>query len=95
MTSAQRIIKYCALAFAVFLSVSIIGGIISMFVCLTGIFGGDDATGEMQSYTVNENIENLDIDISAATLEIKNGKDFSVESNHNSVSYTHLRAHET
>ena len=83
MTSAQRIIKYCALAFAVFLSVSIIGGIISMFVCLTGIFGGGDAAGEMKSYTVNENIENLDIDISAATLEIKNGKDLSVESNHN------------
>ena len=54
-----------------------------MFVCLTGIFGGGDAAGEMKSYTVNENIENLDIDISAAALEIKNGKDFSVESNHN------------
>ena len=39
MTPIQRTIKYCAIAFAVFLSVSIIGGIIgALYVLIGGIF---------------------------------------------------------
>lgn len=39
MTTLQRIIKYCAIAFAVFLSVSIIGGICGVFGMLSVFFG--------------------------------------------------------
>ena len=40
MTTFQKVIKYLAMAFAIFLTVSIIGGILSMF-GLFGSGGGD------------------------------------------------------
>ena len=86
MTEAQRIIKYLAIAFAVFLTVAIIGGILSAVGVLGGIFlGGDraeaDATGELKTYAVSSGISRLQIRINAADLTIKEGSAFSVESN--------------
>lgn len=86
MTEAQRIIKYLAIAFAVFLTVAIIGGILSTVGVLGGIFlGGDraeaDATGELKTYAVSSGISRLQIRINAADLTIKEGSAFSVESN--------------
>lgn len=81
MTTIQRIIKYCSMVFAAFLAVSIIGGILSAF----GIFSRfsvKDVEGEMKTYSVNTEIENLDIDISAAKLKIVSGDDFEIKSNH-------------
>lgn len=82
MTTAQKIIKYCAIAFAVFLIVSIIGGVLRLF----WFFSNDDTVGEMENYTVAETVENLEIDLSAAQFEIKSGSSFSVESNHKHLS---------
>ena len=86
MTEAQRIIKYLAIALAVFLTVAIIGGILSAVGVLGGIFlGGDraetDATGDMKTYAVSSGISQLQIRINAADLTIKEGSAFSVESN--------------
>ena len=86
MTEAQRIIKYLAIAFAVFLTVAIIGGILSAVGVLGGIFlGGDraetDATGELKTYAVASGISELNIHINAADITIKEGGRFSVESN--------------
>ena len=86
MTEAQRIIKYLAIALAVFLTVAIIGGILSAVGVLGGIFlGGDraetDATGDMKTYAVSSGISRLQIRINAADLTIKEGSTFSVESN--------------
>lgn len=86
MTEAQRIIKYLAIALAVFLTVAIIGGILSAVGVLGGIFlGGDraetDATGDMNTYAVSSGISRLQIRINAADLTIKEGSAFSVESN--------------
>ena len=86
MTEAQRIIKYLAIAFAVFLTVAIIGGILSAVGVLGGIFlGGDraeaDATGELKTYAVASGISELNIHINAADITIKEGSAFSVESN--------------
>lgn len=78
MSTTQKIIKYCAIAFAVFLIAGIIGGVIR----LCYIFCGDEAVGEMKTYSVSETVENLEIDLSAAQFEIKSGSGFSVESNH-------------
>ncbi len=81
MTTTQKVIKYLALAFAIFLAVSIIGGILGA-VGVLGIFFGDDAvTKDLSTYPVSGEIRNLEIEINAANLHIKEGSAFSVESN--------------
>ena len=83
MTSLQKVIKYCAGAFAVLLSVSIIGGICSALGMMSVFFDGDEEiAGEMMTYEVSNEVEKLDVDISAASFRIVNGDSFSVESNH-------------
>lgn len=80
MTVFQKVIKYLALAFAVFLTVSILGGILSVL----GLFGGiftDAVSEDLQTYTVSSEITSLDISVNAAGLCIKQGEQFSVESN--------------
>ena len=82
MTTAQKIIKYCAIAFAVFLIVSIIGGIIGAVSSVPLLVSDGDGVGEMKTYAVTETVKNLEIDLSGARLEIKTGDRFSVESDH-------------
>ncbi|MBO5153281.1 MAG: DUF4097 family beta strand repeat protein [Eubacterium sp.] len=87
MTDFQRIIKYCAIAFGVFLTVSIIGGICGALGMVAVFFDGDrTAAGEMKTYTVGDEIENLYIEVSAAEIEIISGEKFSVDSNHKYLS---------
>lgn len=90
MTSLQRIIKYCAVALAIFLIVSIIGGICGAIGMLSGFFGGwaagKEAIGEMRTYAVSGPVESLDMEIGAAALDIVTGDRFSVESNHKYLS---------
>jgi len=81
MTQTQKIIKYCAIAFAIFLIVSIFSGIVGVFSFVFDIFDDDGSVGEMQSYSVSEPIRDLEMEISAADLEIRIGESFSVESN--------------
>ena len=81
MTGLQKIIKYCAVAFAVFLMVSIIGGIIAAIGTLSVFFGDHDGTGELETYTVSGEITSLKVDITAADFQILSAADFQVESN--------------
>ena len=86
MTTAQKVIKYLAIAFAIFLTVSIIGGILSAVGFLGGLFSDDDAAwndviGETKTYTFTSEISDLNIQINAADFYIKEGNSFSVESN--------------
>ena len=86
MTTLQKVIKYLALAFAIFLTVSIVGGILSAVGLLGSLFSDDDAEwgdviGETKNYTVSSEISDLNIQINAADFYIKEGKSFSVESN--------------
>lgn len=87
MTTLQRVIKYCAMAFAIFLSVSIIGGICSALGMLSIFFDdNDNTTGEKKSYAISNEIKSLDIDIGAADLRVVIGKSFSLESNYKNLS---------
>lgn len=86
MTTLQKVIKYLALAFAIFLTVSIVGGILSAVGLLGSLFSDDDAEwgdviGETKNYTVSSEISDLNIQINAADFYIKEGNGFSVESN--------------
>ena len=82
MTSTQKIIKYCAIAFALFLAVSIIGGIVSAVASLSFISGGKHDVGDMNTYAISDTVDDLEIDLAAAQLEIVSGDKFSVETNH-------------
>ena len=86
MTTLQKVIKYLALAFAIFLTVTIIGSILSAVGLLGSLFSDDDAEwgdviGETKTYTVSSEISDLNIQINAADFYIKEGNGFSVESN--------------
>ena len=86
MNTLQKVIKYLALAFAIFLTVSIVGGILSAVGLLGSLFSDDDedwgdVIGETKTYTVSSEISDLNIQINAADFYIKEGNGFSVESN--------------
>lgn len=81
MTTFQKVIKYLAMAFAVFLTVSIIGGLLSMLGFLGGFFGSDAVSEDIQTYAVSSDISRLEVNINAADFSIKQGEKFSVESN--------------
>lgn len=76
------------MAFAIFLSVSIIGGIITGLNGVSYILSGrnNDAVGKMQVYPIEGEISSLSLSLSGAKLEIKTSDKFSVESNHNYIS---------
>lgn len=88
MTSVQKAIKYLAIAFAIFLSVSIIGGIITGLAGVSCIFSGkvNEPIGEMQVYPIDDDISSISLSLSGAKLKIKTSDSFSVESNHNYIS---------
>ncbi len=81
MNTFQKVIKYLAVAFALFLSISIIGGIVQVLASVVS-FGSKNAVGEMKTYEVSEKIESIQVDIGAADFVIQTGEKFLVESNH-------------
>lgn len=92
MSEGQKVIKYLAIAFAIFLSVNIIGGIITAIFFGLSIFdinfrnqNNQDSTivtnEEMVISQKYDNIENLKIEIGYSKLEIKQGTELKVEAN--------------
>lgn len=94
MSTVQKVIKYLAMAFAICLIVSIFSGILGAVGFLTNLdIGGSgkssDAVAEkVTAYPVDGAASELQIDINAAKLTVKQGDAFCVESNlkHISVS---------
>lgn len=82
MTTGQKVIKYCAIAFAVFLIVSIVAAVTGAVAGVSYWFGDrkGEASGKMQTHNIEEEITALDIDIGAAELTVATGDSFSVES---------------
>lgn len=86
MTQLQRIIKYAAMAFAIFLTVSIVGSILSGIALFTGIqLAKDKSDGDMPGTTYESTIEKLDIDVAGVDLTIKVGESFSVETDNENI----------
>lgn len=92
MSEVQKIIKYLAIAFAIFLSINIIGGIITAIFFGLSIFGAtlglQDATMPKESLTTSqeiasiqnyEEIENIKIEVGYSKLTIKEGIELKVE----------------
>lgn len=82
MTEIQKIIKYLAMAFAIFLTVTIISGICGAIASLSFLFGDNKVNGKVNNYPVSEVVEELVIDTSISNLTIKTGDEFCIESNH-------------
>ena len=73
MTTFQKIIKYLALAFAIFLIVTIIGGIITGLTGISFLTSSEDAeiVGEMQNLPIDGEISSLSVDLSGAEFKYK------------------------
>ena len=94
MTTAQKIIKYLAIAFAMFLVFTIISSILGGIYGLAGVLGLKKNTntenveiGIKQSEQIQELTTYLDIDINYSNLTIKTGEDFVVQSSNNDIEY--------
>ena len=81
MSTQQKVIKYVAIALAVWLTVSIIGGILGAIGIFGTFFGNDAVEKETKMYEVSADIRSLEIEIKAADITIREGENFSVESN--------------
>lgn len=89
MTSFQKIIKYGAIAFGIYLCIMIISGIVFALTAIFGITIGLDAYNnhtEMSSQNIIEHsvqdyadIEKIEIDLSVCQLDIKKGDKIRVE----------------
>lgn len=86
MTTFQKIIKYLAMAFAIFLTVSIIGGIVSAIAGVGYFFGNNNVTDNMKNYSVLESVNSMEIEISASMLEVRTGDNYDIKSNHKDIS---------
>ena len=93
MTSIQKVIKYLAIAFAIFLIVSIISTITAAIFALSGILGlKQDIEQSMNSEMVatdlgNNDIRTLDIEIAFTNLTIKTGETLKIETDNNNINY--------
>lgn len=100
MTTAQKIIKYFAIAFAIFLIVSIISLILFGVYALSGVLGLKnnskiDVSSNMQTVDIGNkgnilnltDITSLDIEVKYTNLIIKNGDTFHYETNNDNIIY--------
>lgn len=90
MTTAQKVIKYLATAFAFFLIISIISGILSAFYALSGVLGlkrdNEIIKGEMSTIDFeNSDIKELNIDVACTNLIIKTGDFLKIDTNNSSI----------
>lgn len=96
MTSFQKFIKYCAIALAAVIIVSIVGGVAWGISAIVGLADGElsgvldnggvqigeyeEADGDMNGYSVSGDITAVRIDVSAARISVRTGDALSVES---------------
>ena len=81
MTTLQKVIKYLAIAFAIFLTVSIVSGILEAVGLISGLLDRDAVSEEVETYTVSGECTSLQIEIGAADFVIRQGDALLVESN--------------
>ena len=90
MTTGKKIIKYLSMAFAIFLTFTIISGITNGIYSLISVFSDSSGNGDVRVLWNNDNtnIDDIDIDLIYNNLNIKVGDKFSVETNSKNVKYT-------
>jgi len=86
MSQANKIIKYIAIAFGIFLVVSIISGAVKVVLSIGNIFTSDELT-DLKQLDVSGNFESLNIDVNSVNINIKKGQEFKVETNNKYVKH--------
>ena len=103
MTTAQKIIKYLAIAFAIFLIVTIISTILVAMYGFANVLGlrrnNNEVLGEMKIFEIRQDeVKRLDIEVAYTNLIIKTGESLKVETNNNKIeckkSNTHIQIKE-
>ena len=94
MTTTQKIIKYLAIAFALFLVISIFSIIFGLSREIISSINSDKRDSKLlEEYTIISNnvnnIESFKIDISNDNIEIKEGEKFEVKTNDPDVKFYH------
>ena len=94
MTTTQKIIKYLAIAFALFLVISIFSIIFGLSREIISSINSDKKDSELlEEYTtISNNVNNIEsfkIDISNDDIEIKEGEKFEVKTNDPNVKFYH------
>lgn len=94
MTTTQKIIKYLAIAFALFLVISIFSIIFGLSREIISSINHDKKESELlEAYTtISNNVNNIEsfkIDISNDDIEIKEGEKFEVKTNDPNVKFYH------
>lgn len=84
MSQAQKVIKYLATAFAIFLIVTIFSGILSCIYGLTIIFG-TEKTSDMQDINLENTSTYLDVDLKYTNLTIEEGEYFLAKTNNSNI----------
>lgn len=93
MTTIQKVIKYFAIALAIFLVVNIVSTVIYglyAFVNLLGLTKTQELPLNVVALTQdfdNTKIKELEIDIEYANLTIKNGEQFYLETNNDNINF--------
>lgn len=93
MTQMQKIIKYCAIVFAVFLSITIFAAIFSagwgVLNAVGAINANDDIIYENLTLISDgaEDISSLNIDLNTSELKIETGDSFKVLTNNKKIEY--------
>lgn len=91
MSIAQKIIKYLALAFAIFLIVTIFSGILTGIYTMSNILGlkkeSTESITEISTLELEEidDYAYLDIEIKYSNFKIKLGEKFEVQTNNNNI----------
>lgn len=87
MNETQKVIKYLAIAFAIFLIVSILSGIMMCFMFFSNLFDDkEDATfTSSNKLEITEAVSSLEIDLRATSTIIREGEKFRIETNNSKI----------
>jgi len=83
MLKTQKIIKYVAIGFAIFLTINIISGIMFGIISLGGIFSNNDNNpkDKLENLNITNNIKFLDIEVKSTNIIMKESTTLNAETN--------------
>lgn len=91
MTKGQKLIKYCAIALAIALIISVVGGIIVFVNDVIDSFRPrlyDEKSTYIYTETSGQEINSMEIKLKTSKLKIYPGEIFSIETNNKNISYS-------
>ena len=79
MNNIQKVIKYLAIALAIFIIIQIFLLTSNIFLGISNLLAKEDESKDMKNIEIKENISKLDINVSTASILIKEGNTFKIE----------------